>query len=105
MKPENLDEILQALDNHHYGANNYNSLGLALGLIYDKLDEIESDYPKSSQRLKETLKVWLKKGDHCNWQTLVDAVRRDNNAAADAIAAESKSYNVAIIIINLFLFF
>lgn len=93
LKPDNLDEILQALDNHHYGANNYDSLGLALGLIHDKLDEIESDYPKASQRLKETIKAWLKKGKNCNWKTLVAAVRRDNNAAADAIAAElSKSY-------------
>ena len=96
LKPENLDEILQALDKYHYGANNYNSLGLALGLIYDKLDEIESDYPKASQRLRETIKAWLKKGVDCNWQKLVDAVKRDNNAAANAIAAESKSYNVAI---------
>ena len=67
-------------------------------MIISDLDDIKSNWPNASERLDETLQMWLKKGgEKCTWETLVAAVRKDNNAAADAIEAESKSYNVYII--------
>ena len=62
---------------------------------YYKLKEFETAYPTNiSKRLEETIALWLQKGGAtCNWQTLVDAIRRHNKAAADAIEKESKSYN------------
>ena len=103
----NIDEVVQTLDDNHYGGSNANSLGLALGLRYEDLKDIEDAYPRNAiRRLKEVIALWLTNSTNSNpatWQKLVDGVRRNNKAAAEAIEKESKL--IIIMIHNYFLSF
>ena len=51
-------------------------LGLALGLSYGKLTEIESNHSKDSLRcLTETVNAWLQSSSNPSWKRLVSALR------------------------------
>lgn len=90
----NLRDILDVLRKNNYGAKYYNSLGLALGLLHNDIGDIEAAYPRDVKRcLEEVLALWLKEATDKNpatWQKLVDAVERDDKAAAEKIEQESK---------------
>ena len=51
------------------------SLGVALGLSYDTLKTIESDYPRDASRcLTEMIIAWLRNSSQPTWQGLVLAL-------------------------------
>ena len=51
------------------------NLGVALGLSYDTLKTIESDYPRDAPRcLTEMINAWLRNSSQPTWQGLVLAL-------------------------------
>ena len=73
------------------------NLGIALGLSYDTLETIESDYPRNAHRcLTEMVLAWLQMKDNSqpSWQSLTSALRSplvDRKEIAVMIAAEHHS--------------
>ena len=72
------------------------NLGLALGLSYGKLTQIESNHPKDSLRcLTETVNAWLQNSPNPSWRGLVSALRSPSLGRVDIatlIAAEHPSH-------------
>ena len=51
------------------------NFGLALGLSFNALDQIESNHPKDSLRcLTEVIKTWLRNNPQSSWQELASAL-------------------------------
>ena len=73
-------------------------LGLALGLSYGTLKEIESNYPRDSRRCQtEMIMAWLQMKDRSrpSWQALVHALRSPSLARIDIatmISVENPSH-------------
>ena len=72
------------------------NLGVALGLSYDTLKGIESNYPRDAPRcLTETVIVWLQSSSNPSWKRLVSALKSplvDRVDIAAMIAAEHPSH-------------
>ena len=76
-------------------AGEWFNLGVALGLSYDTLREIEMNYPRDSFRCSaETVIIWLRKSPNPSWKRLVSALRSPSVGRVDIatmIAAEHPS--------------
>ena len=78
----NLDAILTYLKEGHYSSSNWKDLGLKLGLYDTTLNDIESNYSKVENRLRECIAKWLQRGDGvdakggANWTTLAKALEQ-----------------------------
>ena len=60
----------------HTLAAKWFNLGVALGLPYNRLTSIESDFPRDSLRcLTETVQIWLQSSSCPSWRGLVSALR------------------------------
>ncbi len=55
-------------------AHTWYNLGLALGVHEPTLKEIEADYSKCRNRLREMLSHWLRNGSSITWQNIVRAL-------------------------------
>ena len=55
------EEIIEA-------STKWYDLGLKLGVGVDRLDSIRSQFSNSKDRLRETLKEWLKTSDDTTWK-------------------------------------
>ncbi len=62
----------------------WKELGLALGLTPGKLDDIERDERKQSDRMMATITLWLK-GGGATWQKLISALS-DKRVGEGALA-------------------
>ena len=65
--------------------------GLQLGVPPSSLDSIRTDGGSNSEKLRETLKVWLETAPKPTWQNILDALR--NRAVGELSLAESVEAN------------
>ncbi|XP_019860070.1 PREDICTED: uncharacterized protein LOC109588335 [Amphimedon queenslandica] len=80
-----LREALDVLENGHFPSNKWSNLGLSLGLLNPKLDAIENNYPKDSERcLQKCLTLWLTEDIEATWSKLADAVDKTGEKAVAA---------------------
>uniref|UniRef100_A0A1X7SME4 Death domain-containing protein n=1 Tax=Amphimedon queenslandica TaxID=400682 RepID=A0A1X7SME4_AMPQE len=80
-----LQKVLDVLDDGYFPSNKWLNLGLSLGLLNPKLDTIEHNYPKDSERcLQKCLTLWLTEDIEATWSKLADAV---DNTGEKAVAA------------------
>ena len=77
--------ILQVLKEVMFGAVNWQSLGLKLGLYMPTLNVISRTIGNADDHLMQTIQKWLEKKDGVRgttWQILIDAVERTGDRAA-----------------------
>ncbi|XP_019863395.1 PREDICTED: uncharacterized protein LOC109592381 [Amphimedon queenslandica] len=87
-----LQKVLDVLDDGYFPSNKWLNLGLSLGLLNPKLDTIEHNYPKDSERcLQKCLTLWLTEDIEATWSKLADAV---DNTGEKAVAAYIRSVKV-----------
>ena len=68
--------LVTIVDTIHTLTAQWFNLGLALGLFYSKLRQIESNFPRDSFRcLTEMVAMWLKNSSHPSWRKLTFALR------------------------------
>ena len=83
--------ILQVLKEVMFGAVNWQSLGLKLGLYMPTLNVISRTIGNADDHLMQTIQKWLEKQDGVRgttWQILIDAVKSTgDNAAAQRMPA------------------
>ena len=88
-----LNKILKALRDRHFGTTNWKTLGLSLGLYMTRLDTIERDKHTGDDCLTACLSAWLalqdgvkEKEGAATWLSLVTALHDiGENAVADGI--------------------
>ena len=93
IEQKDLFTVLDVLKRHNYGASNYDKLGLALGLLYQKIKNIRANNRDVENCLQDVIDSWLTDSTDDNpatWEKLVVAVENDNKAAAEGIEKESK---------------
>lgn len=74
----------------------WKQLGIMLGMKYDVLAEIRTDYHGSQCQMSEMLNAWLEKGS-ATWSSLVLAVSKiGNKALGMEIAAAHGKYHLTI---------
>ena len=66
-------------------ASEWKTLGVMLKARTEILDNIEHDYKKAHDCLREMLSAWLKNGPQPSWQTLAEAVELFNESLAKNI--------------------
>ena len=79
-KPSNRDALISLLPI----ANEWKTIGILLKLTPGKLDSIENENNKDSDRLREMVAEWLKTLD-ATWEDLIAAVNIMNEARASEI--------------------
>ena len=68
--------LVTIVDTIHTLTAQWFNLGLALGLSYNSLRTIESNFPRDSLRyLTEIVQLWLQNSSHPSWRGLVSALR------------------------------
>lgn len=69
-----LVEILRVLKDGHFQTIKWFNLGLYLGLRYNDLMVIETNYPRDPERcLRECLAIWLTVDNEATWNELAIA--------------------------------
>lgn len=78
----NLDDVMKELSSQHFPSSEWFKLGIQLGLHYNTLKAIESNYSKDCDRcLYECIAAWLMKKDNVKGKgepsldTLIDALK------------------------------
>lgn len=80
-----LRELLDVLDDGYFPSNEWFQLGLSLGQLNPRLEEIENNYPKDNERcLQNCLTMWLKKDTEATWSKLANAVAKTGEKAVAA---------------------
>ena len=69
-------------------------LGLHLHLSYDDLTTIKTDCPKTNERLRECLALWLNSNTTATWDTLANAVSATGDKAAAAHISKINNYSI-----------
>ena len=78
-----LNKIVRALEESNFSEAKWFSLGLKLDILHNKLETIETNYPRDVQRcLAECLAKWLKSGK-ATYTGLVNALK---NMGVNAVA-------------------
>ena len=80
-----MDRILQVLKEVMFGATNWQSLGLSLGLYMPTFNVIGKTNGDADDYLRMTIQKWLEKKDGVRgttWQILIDAVESTGDRAA-----------------------
>ena len=97
----NLDVILTYLKEGRYSSSSWQDLGLKLGLNYDTtLRNIEANYSKVEDRLRECIAKWLQRADGVDdkggatWTTLVNALEQCDSGKPTADHIISKYRNL-----------
>ena len=93
MTIRNLVEILRVLRNGHFQTTKWIDLGLYLGLFYNDLKTIETNYPRDAEQcLRECLAKWLTDDIEATWDKLA--------IAAGEVGDTSVATYISEIIIN-----
>ncbi|XP_019857225.1 PREDICTED: uncharacterized protein LOC109585541 [Amphimedon queenslandica] len=93
---EDLEPLIELLKRHHYSKASYHELGLRLKLSQNTLEKIKKDYGEVDACFRECLVCWLRKADGVEYptiDTLIAALRGIDNAAADGIDEERRTYS------------
>ena len=96
----NLDAILTYLKDGHFVNDNWQILGLKLGLYDTTLSDIKSNYSKVENRLKECIVKWLQRADGVDdkggatWTTLAKALKQCDSGKPTADHIISKCQNL-----------
>ncbi|XP_019863270.1 PREDICTED: uncharacterized protein LOC109592183 [Amphimedon queenslandica] len=105
-KPQNneltirdLGEVISALQKHHFTTTKWGTLCLHLGILYDKLKNIEDNHPKKvEQQFQEGISQWLRlqyeyeKYGKPTWRILVNTLEKINErAVAEGIRKDKLS--------------
>ena len=95
----NLDEVMETLNEVHFGAAKWDALGLSLGIYQTKLDVISNERGDSNLYLRKTIKLWLqcqdkvKKKGGATWENLIKAVESTGDkATADRLREKLNLY-------------
>lgn len=87
-----LDEVMETLNEVHFGAAKWNVLGLSLGIYQTNLDVVKDERGNSKLYLRKTIELWLqcqdkvKKKGGATWENLIKAVESTgDNAAANRL--------------------
>lgn len=88
--------LVTIVDTIHTLSAQWFNFGLALGLSYSKLRQIESNFQRDSLRcLTEMVETWLQNSSHPSWRTLTSALRSPSVRGigiANRIGMEHPSY-------------
>ena len=94
---EDLDEVLEMINKHHFSVTKYEEIGLSLGLFKNTIDAIKDKYRGNPHKcLMQILAKWLSRVDKVNkkgvptWFTLIEKIRLIDNAAAGRIDDDGK---------------
>ena len=85
-----LKEIVKALEKSNFSKAEWFHFGLKLGMSYNDLKTIETNYPRDAQRcLTECLAKWLQSGK-ATYTGLVDALKnmRENAVANNILSMD-----------------
>lgn len=83
-----LEVVVSTLQKYHFTTTHWDRLCLSLGILYDKLKNIEDNYPrKVEQQFREGLSEWLRlqyeyeKYGKPTWRKLVNTLEGINERA------------------------
>ncbi|XP_019862252.1 PREDICTED: uncharacterized protein LOC109590819 [Amphimedon queenslandica] len=87
---ENLVEVKQLLKDRQFQTIEWFDLGLSLGLSYNDLKTIETNYPRDAERcLRECLALWLKNDVEATWNKLDVAIATAGKVEETSVATHT----------------